>query len=114
MKLLAIVPIAAALASVASAAELHVDATGAGGAFTTIQAAMLVAQPGDRIIVAAGDYPAFHLSRGVSVIGNVVGPMIGTALYEITHTAPYLLNAAIMVAVVGLAFGSRRIRTLRV
>jgi MFS family permease len=51
---------------------------------------------------------------GVAVIGNVVGPMLATALYEFAHTAPYMLNAAIMVVVIGVAFGSRQLRTLRV
>lgn len=55
-------------AAPASAADLLVDASGS-GAFTTIQQAMLVAQPGDRILVLPGSYPPFHFARGVSVIG---------------------------------------------
>lgn len=51
----------------ASAADIVVDAAGSG--FTNINQAMLVAQPGDRILVMPGAYPPFHFSRGVSVIG---------------------------------------------
>jgi hypothetical protein len=53
------------------------------------------------------------LLSGVAVIGNVVGPMVGTALYPITHTGPYLLNALIMATMVVLVFASRRVRSVR-
>ena len=36
------------------------------------------------------------LLGGLSVLGNVFGPMLGTTLYELSPRAPYLLNAAIM------------------
>jgi hypothetical protein len=49
----------------------------------------------------------------VAVIGNVVGPMVATALYPVTHIAPYLLNAAIMTAVLVLVLVSRRVRAIR-
>lgn len=38
----------------------------------------------------------------IGVLGNVFGPLLGTSLYSLTPTAPYLLNAAIMA--VGLTF----------
>lgn len=50
---------------------------------------------------------------GVAVIGNVFGPMLGTSLYELRHTAPFLLNGAIMAAVFVLVFSNRRLRTVR-
>lgn len=51
---------------------------------------------------------------GISVIGNVVGPMLGTLLYSYDRQGPYLLNAAVMAGVVGLVWMSRRIRQIRV
>lgn len=54
------------------------------------------------------------LLGGVPVIGNVFGPMLGTTLYGYTHTGPYILNAAIMSAVLVLVFRSRRVRSVRV
>jgi len=50
---------------------------------------------------------------GVAVIGNVFGPMLGTSLYELRHTAPFLLNGAIMAAVLVLVFTNRRLRSAR-
>lgn len=57
------------LAPAAVAADLHVDATGAGGAYTTIGAAMGAASPGDRLLVQPGHYPAFQFWVAVDVIG---------------------------------------------
>lgn len=53
------------------------------------------------------------LVNGVSVIGNVIGPMIGTTLYSIDPAGPYLLNAAVMAAAWALVWGNRRLRELR-
>ncbi|HEX7410487.1 MAG TPA: MFS transporter [Candidatus Binatia bacterium] len=50
---------------------------------------------------------------GVAVIGNVFGPMLGTWLYELRHTAPFMLNGAIMAAVLVYVFSSRRLRGVR-
>ncbi|MFI5394349.1 MAG: MFS transporter [Candidatus Binatia bacterium] len=50
---------------------------------------------------------------GVAVIGNVFGPMLGTSLYELRHTAPFLLNGAIMAVVLVYVFTSRRLRSVR-
>jgi len=51
---------------------------------------------------------------GVSVIGNVFGPMLGTQLYQVLPIGPYLLNSAVMVAVLVFTFTNLRLRTLRV
>jgi MFS family permease len=53
------------------------------------------------------------LLGGVTVIGNVFGPMLGTKLYQLTPTAPYLLNAALVAAVLPLVVWSKRVRALR-
>jgi len=50
---------------------------------------------------------------GVSVIGNVFGPMLGTTLYTFARTGPYILNATIMVGATALIFRSRRVRLIR-
>lgn len=49
--------------------DFIVDAAGTVGTFPTVTAAMLVAAPRDRILVAPGVYPAFQFERGVEVIG---------------------------------------------
>jgi hypothetical protein len=53
------------------------------------------------------------LVNGVAVIGNVVGPMVGTTLYAIDPIGPYVMNAAIMTAAWALLFANRRLRHLR-
>jgi MFS family permease len=50
---------------------------------------------------------------GVAVIGNVFGPMLGTSLYELRQTAPFMLNGAIMAAVLVYVFTSCRLRGVR-
>jgi MFS family permease len=49
---------------------------------------------------------------GVAVIGNVVGPMIGTQLYQLAPIGPYAMNAAIMSAVLGFTLFSPRLRAV--
>lgn len=49
---------------------------------------------------------------GVAVIGNVVGPMLGTKLYELAPKGPFLLNAAIMASVMVYVFASPRLRAV--
>lgn len=66
--------VACLLSPAARAADWVVDASGAAGTLTTIDQAMLVAAPGDRILVLPGSYPAFHFSRGVDVIGLGASP----------------------------------------
>ncbi|HZR80506.1 MAG TPA: MFS transporter [Candidatus Binatia bacterium] len=51
---------------------------------------------------------------GVAVVGNIFGPMIGTAIYEASHTGPYLVNAAMMAVVLAFVLVSRRIRSVHV
>ncbi len=50
---------------------------------------------------------------GVSVVGNVIGPLLGTALYELSHEAPFLVNAAMLAGVLVLVLTSRRVRQAR-
>jgi MFS family permease len=50
---------------------------------------------------------------GVSVFGNIVGPMIGTSLYPWSPRAPFLLNAALMAAAFVFVLSSRRVRRVR-
>jgi MFS family permease len=52
------------------------------------------------------------LLGGVAVIGNVVGPMVGTQLYQLAPVGPYVMNAAVMAAVLLYAFASPRLRRL--
>lgn len=46
---------------------------------------------------------------GLAVIGNVVGPLVGTTLFEWSPHAPFALNAAIMLPIVAVALTSRRV-----
>lgn len=55
----------------AAQATLTVDATGSGGAFTTVQSAITAASPGDRIrVLGAGPYPSFVVDRAVDIQGT--------------------------------------------
>lgn len=69
-------------------------------------AASLSVQPNEQGSVAG-------LISGISVVGNVFGPMLGTTLYAYAHTGPFILNAAIMSAMVVLVLVSRRVRAVR-
>jgi MFS family permease len=53
------------------------------------------------------------LLGGLSVLGNVFGPMLGTTLYALSPRAPYLLNAGIMAVVLAAILTTRRIRGMR-
>lgn len=53
------------------------------------------------------------LIGGISVIGNVVGPMLGTTLYSYATRGPYALNLVVMLAVLALVLTSRRVRSAR-
>lgn len=53
------------------------------------------------------------LVNGVAVIGNVIGPMVGTTLYAINPVGPYVMNAAVMAAAWALLYANRRLRHLR-
>ncbi|MBM4245428.1 MAG: MFS transporter [Deltaproteobacteria bacterium] len=50
---------------------------------------------------------------GVSVAGNVVGPLIGTSLYGLSHKAPFLVNAAMQAVVLIVVVTNRRVRQVR-
>jgi MFS family permease len=50
---------------------------------------------------------------GLAVIGNVVGPMIGTTLYQLTPNAPYIMNCVVMTFALGVVAVHPRMRTLR-
>ncbi len=56
---------------------------------------------------------AAGLVGGVSVIGNVFGPMLGTQLYQRWPIGPYLLNAVIMAGVFVYLLTNRRLRVVR-
>jgi hypothetical protein len=51
--------------------------------------------------------------NGVAVIGNVVGPMIGTTLYAMNPVGPYVMNATVMAAAWALLYVNPRLRNLR-
>jgi MFS family permease len=51
---------------------------------------------------------------GMSVIGNVFGPMLGTKLYQLVPIGPYVLNAAVMAAVLVFTFTNARLRECRI
>lgn len=50
---------------------------------------------------------------GLSVIGNVVGPIVGTSLYHHSHVAPYVLNTVLMIAAMAYALPHPRVRALK-
>jgi MFS family permease len=50
---------------------------------------------------------------GLAVVGNVVGPMVATTLYQITPRAPYLLSVMVMGAALVVVLASPRVRALR-
>lgn len=52
------------------------------------------------------------LLGGITVVGNVFGPMIGTRLYAFNPYAPYALNAALMAGVTFFVARHPRLRTL--
>ena len=62
---------------------------------------------------AAEQGAAAGVVGGVSVIGNVFGPMLGTQLYQLLPIGPYLLNSVVMACVLGFALTNVRLRHLR-
>jgi MFS family permease len=50
---------------------------------------------------------------GLSVVGNIFGPMLGTGLYGLSPRAPYLINAAMMAVGTVFVLRSRDVRALR-
>jgi hypothetical protein len=61
-------------ATPAWAHDWTVDASGSASNLVTINQAMALAAPGDRILVRPGTYPAFQFSRGVEVLGLGTSP----------------------------------------
>lgn len=53
------------------------------------------------------------LTNAIGVVGNIFGPMLGTALFELTPTGPYMLNGALMVLTFGYILTDRRLRAVR-
>lgn len=53
------------------------------------------------------------LLGGVTVVGNVFGPMLGTRLYALTPHAPYMLNAVLMAGIVLFIVRHPHLRRLR-
>jgi len=50
---------------------------------------------------------------GLSVVGNIFGPLLGTGVYDFSPRAPYVLNALMMAACTIYVLRSRDVRTLR-
>jgi MFS family permease len=50
---------------------------------------------------------------GLAVVGNVFGPMLGTTLYQLTPSAPYVMNFVVMSLALGVVVASPRMRALR-
>lgn len=50
---------------------------------------------------------------GLAVVGNVVGPMVATTLYQLDHRAPYALSLAVMSLALVMIVASPRVRALR-
>ncbi len=87
-------------------------------ALTTLGIGIGLVRPGNAAaaslaVEASEQGAAAGLVGGVSVIGNVFGPMIGTKLYQVLPTGPYLLNAAVMACVLAFTFTNTRLRNLR-
>lgn len=53
------------------------------------------------------------MTSSVGVVGNIVGPMVGTALYELGPAAPYWLNATLMALALVFGLTNRAIRHSR-
>ncbi len=53
------------------------------------------------------------MTSSVGVIGNILGPIIGTSLYELSPLAPYWLNASIMTGALIFAMSSVAVRRVR-
>lgn len=52
------------------------------------------------------------ITGAIGVIGNIFGPLLGTALYEWSPRGPYLLNGTLMALALAYSLTNRRIRRL--
>jgi MFS family permease len=69
---------------------------------------------GASLSVAADEQGAVAgLLGGLTVLGNVLGPVLGTAVYELNPHGPYVLNAAVMVGTLAFVLTNSRLRGLR-
>ncbi|TAJ21318.1 MAG: hypothetical protein EPO68_04910 [Planctomycetota bacterium] len=92
----------ALLAAPALAADLVVGVPGSGAPFTSIQAAINAAQPGDRVLVSAGTYDeAVLVAKPIELIGGFGGPTIVRG----TNPAPF--SAPTPLVVRDIAAGAR-------
>jgi hypothetical protein len=69
-------------------------------------AASLSVEPNEQGAVAG-------VISGIAVVGNVFGPLLGTKLYEVAPSGPYVLNGLLMGVVLLFVFTNGRVRTLR-
>jgi len=53
------------------------------------------------------------ITGAISVLGNVFGPLLGTALYELSPRGPYLLNGILMALGLAYSFAHPRLRSVR-
>ncbi len=53
------------------------------------------------------------MTSSVGVVGNIIGPVVGSALYEFMPAAPYWLNAGVMAAALTFAIASPAVRRVR-
>jgi hypothetical protein len=88
------------------------------GALATLGLGLGLVRPGSAagasLAVRADEQGAVAgLLGGLSVLGNVFGPMLGTTLYALSPRAPYVLNAAVMATVLVGVGATRRIRGMR-
>lgn len=72
----------------------------------TAAAASLAVGPKEQGAVAG-------LTNAIGVVGNIFGPMVGTALFELEPTGPYLLNGALMVLTFAYILTNSRVRAVR-
>ncbi|HWP65835.1 MAG TPA: MFS transporter [Candidatus Limnocylindria bacterium] len=94
------------------------DATGCAVALGMLGLGLGLVRPGTTAgaSLSAGAHEQGHVAGvlgGLSVIGNVVGPVVGTSLYELQPIAPYVLNTTLMAAATAYALSHPIVRALR-
>lgn len=84
------------LASSATASTWVVDdGGGAGVDFTSISAAIVVAVPGDTIVVRPGNYAGFTLEEGVSILGSTGAVVAGAVRVQNVPAGPRVALSAL-------------------